>query len=94
MAKVKFNNVKMIDNRMKEEETVLKGKSRKLKKKGVEEAPSDDENLAQMEFENTNCPKCGQKKVISWTEQTRASDEPPTRFYKCLNCGYTWREYS
>ena len=80
---------------MKEEDMELKGKMKKLKKKKVEEAPSDEENLAKMEFEkDTECPKCGQKKIISWTEQTRSSDEPPTRFYKCANCGYTWREYS
>ncbi|MEM4865380.1 MAG: hypothetical protein QXY09_02690 [Acidilobaceae archaeon] len=26
--------------------------------------------------------------------QTRAADEPPTRFYRCTKCGYTWREYA
>lgn len=79
---------------MKEEDMILKGKHKRLKKKAMEEAPSEEENIAQMEFENTDCPKCGQKKIIFWTEQTRASDEPPTRFYKCINCNYTWREYS
>ena len=80
---------------MNEEDLELKGKNKKLKKKMVEEAPSEEENMAQMEFESdTECPKCDQKKIISWTEQTRSSDEPPTRFYKCVNCSYTWREYS
>jgi DNA-directed RNA polymerase subunit M/transcription elongation factor TFIIS len=45
------------------------------------------------EFGDIKCPKCGQKKVDSWTQQTRASDEPPTTFYKCRNCHYSWREY-
>lgn len=80
---------------MKEEDIELKGTMKKLKKKTVEEAPSEEETMDQMEFENdTECPKCKLKKIISWTEQTRASDEPPTRFYKCMNCNYTWREYS
>ncbi len=80
---------------MKEEDIELKTKPKKLKRKIVEEAPSEEETLAQMEFEkDTECPKCKEKKIISWTEQTRASDEPPTRFYKCMNCNYTWREYS
>jgi len=26
--------------------------------------------------------------------QTRAADEPPTRFYRCTKCGHTWREYA
>jgi DNA-directed RNA polymerase subunit M len=40
------------------------------------------------------CSKCGGKKAYFWIEQTRASDEPPTRFYKCTKCGKVWREYS
>ncbi len=40
------------------------------------------------------CPKCGYDKCEFWVVQTRASDEAPTRFYRCLKCGYTWREYS
>ena len=33
---------------------------KKLKKKTVEEAPSEEESMAEMEFEtNTECPKCG-----------------------------------
>ena len=79
---------------MREEDLVLKGKNRKIKIKSVEEAVPEEEALAEQEFEDITCQKCGQKKVISWMEQTRASDEPPTRFYKCLNCNNTWREYS
>jgi len=40
------------------------------------------------------CPKCGHDEVIVWMMQTRSADEPPTRFYRCLKCGYTWREYA
>ncbi len=39
------------------------------------------------------CPKCGHNEVYYWMMQTRAADEPPTRFYKCVKCGYVWREY-
>ncbi len=80
---------------MKEEDVELKSQAKKLKKKLVEEAPSEEESMSEMEFEKgVQCPKCKEEKIISWTEQTRASDEPPTRFYKCVNCNYTWREYS
>ncbi|WP_143701292.1 transcription factor S [Vulcanisaeta thermophila] len=39
------------------------------------------------------CPKCGYEEAYFWVQQTRAADEPPTRFYKCVRCGYVWREY-
>ncbi len=39
------------------------------------------------------CPKCGHGKAFFWTLQTRAADEPETRFYRCEKCGHTWREY-
>jgi DNA-directed RNA polymerase subunit M len=79
---------------MKAEDLVLKGKNKKLTIKKSEEAATDEETLAEMDFEDIDCPKCSEKKVVSWMEQTRASDEPPTRFYKCTKCGHTWREYS
>ncbi|MEZ0249118.1 MAG: transcription factor S [Thermoproteus sp.] len=40
------------------------------------------------------CPKCGNEEAYVWMQQTRAADEPPTRFYRCTRCGYTWREYA
>ena len=40
------------------------------------------------------CPKCGHDTAEWWTMQTRSSDEPETRFYRCLKCKHTWREYS
>ncbi|AEB94531.1 MAG: transcription factor S [Metallosphaera sp.] len=39
------------------------------------------------------CSKCGNDEVYFWMLQTRAADEPPTRFYKCTRCGKVWREY-
>ncbi len=39
------------------------------------------------------CPKCGHNEVYYWIMQTRAADEPPTRFYRCVKCGHVWREY-
>jgi len=43
---------------------------------------------------SVRCPRCGNDEVLAWMMQTRAADEPPTRFYKCTKCGYTWREYA
>lgn len=39
------------------------------------------------------CPRCGYNEAYYWVVQTRRADEPPTRFFKCANCGYVWREY-
>ena len=39
------------------------------------------------------CIKCGHGKCFTWVMQTRASDEPPTTFFKCVKCDHTWREY-
>jgi len=39
------------------------------------------------------CPKCEHEEAFWWMQQTRAADEPPTRFFKCTKCSHTWREY-
>ena len=39
------------------------------------------------------CSKCNHGKAYYWEIQTRASDEPATRFYKCEKCQHVWREY-
>jgi DNA-directed RNA polymerase subunit M len=39
------------------------------------------------------CPKCGHKEAVWWMQQTRAADEPPTLFFRCTKCRYSWREY-
>lgn len=39
------------------------------------------------------CKKCGHEKCYFWTVQTRASDESETKFFKCVKCGHTTRDY-
>lgn len=39
------------------------------------------------------CPKCSHTQAYTWEVQTRAADEPATRFFKCEKCKHTWREY-
>ncbi|MEM2592770.1 MAG: transcription factor S, partial [Thermofilaceae archaeon] len=36
------------------------------------------------------CPRCGHLEAYYWEAQTRAGDEPATRFFRCVKCGYTW----
>jgi len=41
-----------------------------------------------------DCPKCPSRTAYYWIIQTRAADEPPTKFFKCVKCGHVWRDYS
>ena len=53
-----------------------------------DKAKNDEETIRQ------KCPKCGKMKAIFWIIQTRAADEPPTKFFKCVACEHTWRDYN
>ena len=37
------------------------------------------------------CPECGCELAEWWLRQHRSGDE--VRFFRCVKCGYTWREY-
>jgi DNA-directed RNA polymerase subunit M len=39
------------------------------------------------------CPKCENPEAYWWMQQTRSADEPPTLFYRCTKCSYSWRSY-
>ena len=41
-----------------------------------------------------DCEKCGHDEAVAWMFQTRSADEPTTRFYRCIKCKYTWRDYT
>ncbi len=41
-----------------------------------------------------DCEKCHGKEGASWTFQTRSADEPETKFYRCIKCNHTWRDYT
>ena len=43
---------------------------------------------------DAECPKCKHDKAYYWTVQTRASDEPETKFLKCEKCKNIWRDYN
>jgi len=44
--------------------------------------------------EDVECSKCQNGKAYYWLKQTRAGDEPETKFFKCTKCKHTWRDYS
>ena len=67
------------------------------------EAQSDDDVIETEEGANfegkptsddVTCDKCGHGVAWYTIKQTGAADEPPTRFFKCKECGYRWREYN
>lgn len=42
----------------------------------------------------TTCEECGNNRAWYTIKQTGSADEPPTRFFKCTDCGHRWRGYS
>jgi len=66
----------------------IKGKASKI------EVVEKNQNLEALPSTDAECPKCGHKKARYWTMQTRAGDEPETKFLKCEKCGHTWRDYN
>lgn len=81
------------------------GKTIKLKKEkiaiteSVQEAKKGiivmgkDEVVGELPKTKVMCPECEHVEAFWWMQQTRAADEPPTLFYKCCKCGYSWRSY-
>lgn len=59
------------------------------KKKILEDNPDETANPTV----DAACSKCGNKKAYFAFVQTRASDEAPTKFFKCTKCGKMWRQY-
>lgn len=76
-----------------------KGKVETLLKETKEKNMNDevvvvDKNYTSDILVDAECHKCHHKKAYFWTIQTRASDEPETKFFKCEKCGHTWRDYN
>lgn len=76
-------------------------KSRDIEKISISEKvdKSNKIEVVEEEFEtdpitDAECKKCGHRKAFFWTVQTRASDEPETKFLKCQKCKHIWRDYS
>jgi len=63
----------------------------KKKSPDIEIASEDEETLP---ITDSECPKCKNSKAYYWLVQTRAGDEPETKFLKCTKCKHTWRDYS
>ena len=53
-----------------------------------------EENLKALPKMKAECPKCRNQEAYFWEVQTRAADEPATKFLKCTKCKHTWRDYN
>ncbi len=54
----------------------------------------EEQELHTMPTVRIECPNCGNNTANVWQVQTRGSDESSTQFFRCLRCGYTYREYT
>ena len=63
----------------------------KASKVEVVDTEYDMKALPKMKVE---CPKCHNNEAGFWEVQTRASDEPATKFLKCTKCKHIWRDYN
>lgn len=71
--------------------TIKEERLEKRKELEIVDNANELNTLPQMDAE---CPECRHKKAYFWLVQTRASDEPETKFLKCEKCLHTWRDYS
>ncbi len=74
--------------------TNKKAKIESMKEKIKQEEGMDviDEDNVSLPKTETECPECGHEEAYYWLQQTRAGDEPETKFLKCTECKNVWRE--
>jgi len=58
-----------------------------IKKREMEEYKKNNEAGSSV----FTCAKCNKSRCSVTQKQTRAGDEPPTTFVKCLECGHTFK---
>ena len=72
---------------------VFKVQSSKDIKKSEGVLVIDEKKLNTYPIVDMSCLKCKEKKAYFWILQTRSAGEPETKFYRCVKCEHTWREY-
>ncbi|ABL78029.1 transcription factor S [Thermofilum pendens] len=65
----------------------------------IERTPKDvvtlvDVDVSVLPVVSFKCENCGNDKAYVYELQTRAGDEPATRFYICTKCRKVYREYA
>jgi DNA-directed RNA polymerase subunit M len=77
---------------------MIKGEKLKISQSMLDEKKNivvmgKDEGVSELPVTEIICPKCENMEAYWWMQQTRSADEPPTLFYRCKKCGYSWRSY-
>ncbi len=85
--------VKFISKLLKKKVEIIKGLKSREKIESQKAVDIIEKEIETLPLTDAECPKCSHKKAFFWTIQTRAADEPETRFYKCEKCKHIWREY-
>jgi len=52
----------------------------------------EEEKIRTLPKAKVECPKCSNHEAFYWLVQTRGGDESSTQFFRCTQCGTTWRE--
>jgi len=55
--------------------------------------PVLEQESAGLPTARVKCPECGHNKAYWWLRQLRSADESEVRFFRCVKCNNTWREY-
>ena len=64
-----------------------------ITKKGTDVEVINEGELETLPKTKVQCPKCKHDTAYYWLVQTRAGDEPETKFLRCQKCEHTWRDY-
>ncbi len=69
----------------------------KVQKKRLEKeimiVDDEEDKIKTMPTIAIKCPKCENNLAFWWLRQLRAADESEVRFFRCTECGHTWRQY-
>lgn len=52
----------------------------------------EEQKIRTLPKTKADCPKCSNHEAFYWLVQTRGADESSTQFFRCTQCGATWRE--
>jgi len=64
------------------------------KEKEIEVVDNEQDDARLPLTDDFECTKCGHKEARYWMVQTRAADEPETKFLKCEKCKTIVRDYN
>ncbi len=68
-------------------------KERKRTENEITIVDDEEEKVKTLPTIQIKCPKCGCNLAFWWLRQLRAADESEVRFFRCCECGHTWRQY-